>query len=375
MSSVNKRKCILSICDISPMKMGSFEEFLISLTKKLIAEGLDHVIVFRSYPIPQVEKALIDVGAKIVVTKPSKVKALNFFIFYRLLKKIQPTIVHFHFYPVYTAINYLKYFFNINLLYTDHMGGRKTKTVHKKILRRIYYYLNYFLYNGGIDTIICVSNFVKSKYEIEYGVNSKKLYLIYNGVNTVKFNKSDKQMLKSKYKLKNEYIISCIGLRRDKGPHYLMEAAPLILKEICDVKFIFAGEGDCRDYLQSLAEDLNINENVLFIGKVEDLSELYNMSSIIAIPSTFEEAFCFVAAEAMATGTPVVAFDSGAIREVLYDSNLIIPKSPDLLAMKIVECLKINVDTRVLRVRVQEHFSLQKCVTEHFSLYSTYLYA
>ena len=157
---MGNKKCILSVCDISPFKFGSFEEFLVNLTKKLTEQDFNHVIVFRDFPIISVEKALLNVGATIEVIQPSKFNMVNLFRFYSLIKRVRPNIVHFHFYPIYTVVNYIKFIFDLKIVYTDHMGGRKAKTKSKKILRHVYYYLNFRLFDNGLDKIICVSNFV-----------------------------------------------------------------------------------------------------------------------------------------------------------------------------------------------------------------------
>lgn len=374
MSTTGIKKCILSICDISPSKMGSFEEFLIHLTKKLNDIDFAHVIVFRDIPIYPVEKALTENGAIIEVIKPSSSNIVNFYTFYSLIKRTCPSIIHFHFYPIYTVLNYLKFLFSINIIYTDHMGGRKTNSKTKKILRRAYYYLNFVFYDIGVSKIICVSDFVKSKYSVDYDIKSEKLHVIYNGINTDKFYKIDNmESIKKRYNLKDEYVISCVGLRRDKGPHYLLKAAPLILKEIDNVKFIFAGEGECQTQLDSMTEELKITDKVIFAGKVPDLSDIYSISSVVVIPSTFEEAFCFVAAEAMAAEAPVVAFDSGAIKDVLYDSNYIVSADHKLLASKVIECIKNGADTESARKHVMNNFSLESNVSKHLEVYKSLL--
>ena len=61
----NSNKCILSVCDISPTRCGSFEEFLISLTEKLSEKKFKHIIVFREKPTEVVEDALVEKGAEI----------------------------------------------------------------------------------------------------------------------------------------------------------------------------------------------------------------------------------------------------------------------------------------------------------------------
>ena len=353
--------------------MGSFEEFLIHITKKLKDSGFTHVIIFRDNPIPSVKQVLIDNSAIIEVIKPSRSNLINFYIFYSLVKRISPNIVHFHFYPTYSVLNYLKLFFDINIVHTDHMGGRKAKNQTKQILRRIYYYTNFVFFDIGLDKIVCVSDFVKSKYLKEYGIKSDKLHVIYNGINTDKFRKNeDIENIKKRYNLKDEYVISCIGLRKDKGPHCLLKAIPLILKEIKNIKFVFVGEGEFQSQLYSIVEDFNINDKVIFTGKVPVLSDIYSISSIVVIPSLFEEAFCFVAAEAMATGSPVVAFDSGAIKDVLYDPNYVIPANHKLLASKIIECINNGTDIEAAKKHVINNFSLESNVSRHLELYNSF---
>lgn len=365
-------KCVLSICDISPTRCGSFEEFLIALTKKLSEVGFEHVIIFREKPIEYIEKVFMDHGAKIEVFEPSKYSLCNFLFFHKIIKRINPSIVHFHFYPIYSISNYIKLFHNIKVIHTDHMGGKKAKTKIKRILRKIYYKSNANCFDIGIDKIICVSNFVKNKYQKEYGINSKKLEVIHNGINTTKFRKNnDSNTIKRIYNINNEYIITCVGLREDKGPQYLTMAAPLIIKEIPDVKFILIGEGDYKNHLKSMVNELNIENHVIFAGNVPNLADIFSISSVVVIPSIFEEAFCFVAAEAMSTETPIVAFDSGALKEVVYDKFQIVSKNHVLLANRVTEILingDIN-DKNKMRDHVIKNFPLEKCVNEYILLY------
>jgi glycosyltransferase involved in cell wall biosynthesis len=181
--------------------------------------------------------------------------------------------------------------------------------------------------------------------------------------------KKEMSSLKYKYGINDEYVVTCIGLRRDKGPNYLLNASSLILKKLSNVKFLYIGEGECKELLMKKTKEYGISDKVIFAGKVPDLCSIYNISSVVAVPSTFEEAFCFVAAEAMASEIPVVAFDSGAIKEVLYDSNCIISKNPEQLATKIVECLEVNYDGKVLRNHVLTNFLLNEKIKEHVELY------
>lgn len=366
------RLCVLSVCDIYPSRCGSFEEFLISFTEKLSEKKFKHVIVFREAPIKVVENALLEKGAEIKVFKPSKSNVYNFICLHGIIKEIKPDIVHFHFYPIYSLLNYLKFFSKIVIIYTDHMGYRSTNSFLKKMARRCYYYINFKVFDKGIDKIICVSNFVKSKYSKEYGINSKKLCVIYNGINIEKFNKSSNIMaIAEKYGIKDKLVVTIVGLRKDKGPQYLIKAAPSIIKDIPNVVFLFVGEGECKNYLEKTAIQQKITDNVIFTGKVHDIIAIYQLSSCVVIPSEWEEAFCFVAAEAMATETNVIAFDSGAIREVIFDRSQIVSKDYSTLSASIKKILNENnkYELGILRKHVINNFSLDKCVENYISLY------
>lgn len=370
-----QRKRVLSICNISPNKLGSFEEFVFALTEQLKDNEFEHIIIFRSQPIKIVETTLLNSGATIDTFQPSNFNIYNLINIYQIVKKTRPDIIHFHFYPIYTVLNYLKFVSNAKIVYTDHMGSKKAKTFMKKSLRKMYFYTNSKFFDIGIDNIVCVSNFVKSKYKKEYGIKSNKLLTIYNGININRFKKSTEiGQIKTMLNIKKELVVTCVGLRKNKGTHRLIESAPSILNEIPNIKFILVGEGECREYIESLIKKFGIHENVKFVGNVSNIEEIYSISSCVVIPTLADEAFCFVAVEAMATETPIVAFDSGAIKEIISDKEKVISMNSKLLSDKVVECLKDkDTNNKNSREYVINNFSLDKCVYNYIELYEKLL--
>lgn len=365
--------CLLSICDATPTSFGSFEEFLVALSGKLRQEGWEHVIVFRGKPIEKVENSLLNLGVKIKIIKPSKFGIYNFVKFYKVIKEVQPSYIHFHFYPVYSIVNYLAFLFNIKIIYTDHMGSRKPKSIFKKIVRKPYYYIYSKFFDCGIERIVCVSEFVKSKYSTEYGIKTKKMSVIYNGININRFQKKlNTTEIRDEYNLKEEFIVTCVGLRFDKGPHCLIKAAPLVLQKIPNVKFVLVGEGEFKNYLGKLIDEQKIKDHILMTGTLADVTDIYSVSSCVVVPSVCEEAFCFIVAEAMAMEVPIIAFDSGAIKEVVHNKFQIVPKNYELLADRIIETLlkdNSTFDKKELRKHVIDNFPLEKCVNENITLY------
>ncbi|KKH27274.1 glycosyltransferase family 4 protein [Methanosarcina mazei] len=370
------KKRVLSICDISPTKFGSFEEFIVALTKKLKDNNFEHIIVFRDKPIKIVEDTLLKQDVKIEIIKPSKHNIKNFIVFYKLIKKNQPDIVHFHFYPIYTIVNYLSFLFNIRIIYTDHMGGNEAKTKLKKKIRLIYYYFNSKLFSYGINQIICVSKFTELKYAKYYGIYPKNLCVIYNGINTDRFYKKNNiTQIKEKYKIRDEFIITCVGLRKDKGVHYLIEEAHSIIKQIPNTKIILVGEGECKSYLEAQIQRYNLEKYIIFTGQISNIEEVFSISSCVVMPTLVEEACPFTALESMAIGAPVIGFDSGGMKEIVIDglNGYIVPKNSKALAEKIINLHETEITDPMserCKKRVLENFSLVQCTNNYIHLYN-----
>lgn len=256
------------------------------------------------------------------------------------------------------------------------MGSRKPKSTFKKIIRKPYYLTYSKLFSCGIEKIVCVSEFVKSKYSREYGINPKKMCVIYNGINIKRFQKKlNIKDIRKKYNLEEDLIITCIGLRFDKGPHCLIKAAPLILQKVPNVKFVLVGDGKFKNDLEKQIDDYKVRDHIIMTGTLTDVTDIYSVSSCVVVPSICEEAFCFIVAEAMAMEVPVIAFDSGAIKEVIHNKFRVIPKNHIVLADRVVEILKEGnaSDKKEMRAHIIKNFPLEKCANEHILLYRNLL--
>lgn len=85
---------------------------------------------------------------------------------------------------------------------------------------------------------------------------------------------------------------------------------------------LIGGEGPDRRMLESLAADLGISERVHFVGPIAaaERFDWLAAADLVAMPSRYET-FGMVAAEAMATHTPVVAFDIDCLRGLVNDGS------------------------------------------------------
>jgi glycosyltransferase involved in cell wall biosynthesis len=83
-----------------------------------------------------------------------------------------------------------------------------------------------------------------------------------------------------------------------------------------------AGSGPDEERIRGLANSLGIADRVVFAGHIApaDRFELLASAEVVAMPSRYET-FGMVAAEALAVGTPVVAFDIPCLRSILSPSS------------------------------------------------------
>jgi N-acetyl-alpha-D-glucosaminyl L-malate synthase BshA len=80
-------------------------------------------------------------------------------------------------------------------------------------------------------------------------------------------------------------------------------------------KLILVGDGPERYNVEQLVRVLNLQDKVVFVGKVRDTSHVLEISDLFLLPSE-TESFGLAALEAMAVGVPVISSNTGGIPEV-----------------------------------------------------------
>jgi glycosyltransferase involved in cell wall biosynthesis len=117
-------------------------------------------------------------------------------------------------------------------------------------------------------------------------------------------------------------------------------------------------------------------ERVSYLGQLEhaDLWQLMSRVRGLLFPIAWEEPFGLTAVEAMATGTPVIAFQRGAAQEVIHhgETGFLVEAGDCTRAAALVERLA---DLSRLRCRehVERHFSLARMLEVHEELYASLL--
>lgn len=144
----------------------------------------------------------------------------------------------------------------------------------------------------------------------------------------VKYPKIDEDFILAKPNFKGEgntiLFVGQLGkFHRWKNLELVLRAVVFVKKELPDVKLVVVGSGDMVEYYKRLARDLNLEENVEFLGYVskEELIRTYKSAKILVLPSSKSEAFGLVALEALALGTPVVVSKVGEFPVIVEDGK------------------------------------------------------
>ncbi|MFA5050852.1 MAG: glycosyltransferase family 4 protein [Patescibacteria group bacterium] len=153
----------------------------------------------------------------------------------------------------------------------------------------------------------------------------KKFIAVPLGVDTSKFYlqpKDDELLRKYNLSYREKIVLFVGGLDR---AHYF-KGINVLIKAIADVncKLIIVGEGDLKPKYQSLVNNLNIKEKVIFAGYVpdEDLPKYYNLADVCVLPSIGRsEAFGLVLVEAMACAKPIIVSDLPGPRTLVQNNG------------------------------------------------------
>jgi phosphatidylinositol alpha-mannosyltransferase len=148
-------------------------------------------------------------------------------------------------------------------------------------------------------------------------------------------------------------FIGRFGEKR-KGLMTLIEAIPEIVRSHPDLRVLVAGPGDSSELYQQIEE--RDRPRVTFLGMLsdEEKRQFFKSVDLYVAPNTGGESFGIILAEAMATGTPILASDLDAFRFVLEDGKwgrLFKTGDPSALAQSAIEMLD---DPELLRRMAEE---------------------
>lgn len=163
----------------------------------------------------------------------------------------------------------------------------------------------------------------------QLGINSNKVTLIHNGIDTAKFKEDLSQNIKRKFHLENKLLIGTVSrLDLQKNIQLLLKCVPEIRKKFQNIKFLIVGLGSLDEELKQLAKSLFIEDDVIFLGARTDISDILQAIDIFVLPSLYEN-FPMALLEAMCARKAIIATKVGGIAEMIDNGKEGILIPPD----------------------------------------------
>ncbi len=187
---------------------------------------------------------------------------------------------------------------------------------------------------------------------LEAGIGSPDVYrLIRSGIPLSRFHRDEESRQRAREEIGvggGDLVIGTVGrLSLQKNPADFVRVAVELSRRFKDLHFIYVGDGPLRASVESKIAEAGLTGRVSLLGIRSDVDELLRAMDIFILTSLWE-GLPRVVPQALATGVPVVAYDTAGIRESIVEGRngfLVAPGAVD----DMIERLSRLVEDRGLR--------------------------
>lgn len=349
---------------ITGLSLGGAEKVVVNLADQMHQRGHEVKIAYLTGDIsvrPNSSKVeLIYLGMK------SKIDFWRAFIKYqKLVREYCPDVVHSHMFHanIFARVNRL--FCRVSKLvcttHSSNEGGR---------LRMLAYRWTNWLSNLNTS----VSDEARRALINKKAFTEENIITIYNGIDITQYSQTIKHIGWEPQKERTQFL--SVG-RFNKAKDYpnLLQAISKVTHLYKNVHFNIAGDGELRDEIEQLIIQLNLSEYVTLLGRRNDIPQLMRASDFFILSSAWE-GFGLVVAEAMVSGSFVIATDCGGVKEVMGGYGILVPpRDSKALAEGIIQALKkseneLEINNQKAHQYVVDNFSLDKIVDKWIDIYS-----
>jgi len=217
--------------------------------------------------------------------------------------------------------------------------------------------------------IITVSEFTRKDIAREFSLDEQRFRVVHNGVNNEFFYPKQNGP-----RPENALIVTNSADTPLKGLSFLLEAVARI-RRTRPIRLTVIGQPKKNGIIENLVASLGVSDIVHFTGRIanEEFADYYAKSTIAVVPSLYE-GFGIPAAEAMASGVPLVSTSGGALAEVVGDAGIVVPPADaEALALAITRLLDSPEERKkyiqAWLARVHSEFSWKKAAQETVKVY------
>ena len=241
-----------------------------------------------------------------------------FFQIYKILKNENITIIQAHHIKPYAISGIVNIFLRKKTIFNYH--GIFINSIYRNNFEKLIYWSLHFLIYLFNSIEITVVPSQGSKQILD---NESKLFrdirVYYNGYDLIeKGNEIDCKLAAYLEEIKSDnFIIGIVArLEVQKRIDRMLLLAKLILRDINSIHFVILGDGPLEKEMNELANQMNLNMNVSFLGYRKDVTVYFNYFDILLLTSDWE-GFPLAIWEAMYNKIAIISTDVGGIKEVL----------------------------------------------------------
>ncbi|MDQ7817514.1 MAG: N-acetyl-alpha-D-glucosaminyl L-malate synthase BshA [Melioribacteraceae bacterium] len=169
------------------------------------------------------------------------------------------------------------------------------------------------------DGVTAVSRFLKEKTLTNFNLK-KEIEVIYNFIDIDKYRPvEEKPFRKHVASCGEKVLIHTSNFRVVKRVTDTIRVLEKVKKEI-PTKLVLVGDGPDRSECERLARELDLQKDVIFLGKQDAIEEILTAADLFLMPSQ-SESFGLSALEAMACGVPVISTSVGGLPELVIHNE------------------------------------------------------
>lgn len=222
------------------------------------------------------------------------------------------------------------------------------------------------------DFVVGESEAVIENILSQYGIKPSKTEIVSNFIPI----KKDFLLTRRKNEANVFTLISVARLEPVKNIEGIFRAIYNLKKENIKVKYLLLGDGSLMGDLKQLVLELDIKENVQFLGFKKDPRDYFKLADLFVLNSN-AEGFSNALLEAMVAGLPCITTRVGAADEIInlgVNGWVVEPNNDSELFKKIKEVISLNLEERKEiglegRSTIAENYSLEQHIAKLMTIY------
>ena len=237
--------------------------------------------------------------------------------------------------------------------------------------------------DGLVTCHVGVSESMRRSIITNFEVAEDKVVAIQNGITINECARNSEEVIELRKKFGIPAAATVVGLvgnfTANKNFKMVPQLAKVLIARHPTIRFVIVGDGKERIEVESIVRELQLQDIVILPRFRADIAQFYSMFDIF-VSTSLSEGFGLAVAEAMAAGLPCVAYDVGALGELIVDgqTGILVSVGDEDMFENSVGRLVAEPGSRsamgmASRTRIVDYFSVKSMVRQYDMLYESVL--